>query len=357
MNAVKIIHDQTGRFRRAAALDGDGRLIDLYVDNFDRPTLEGAVYFARVEQILKDRNAAFVGLGGGLRGMLAAADARPAPAKDVGLGSLLRSGQTVIVQVKADPVGDKVAVVSMDVALPGRLLTHLPLGRGVMASKRLAGDADKRQALRQDFARRLPAQGGWIARAAAVGADDAALQAEAATLAERWRAVAEDAGKGGGPRLLRPAPDALERAQTAYAAPPSAVPPDLDLDAVLAALSQPHVPLRDGGALIIESTAALTAVDVDGGGRGNPLTVNLAAADELARQLRLRNIGGMVLVDFIRMKARSDQEQAAARLRRAVADDPAQTDVYGFTRLGLMELTRARRGRSLAETLAETPAQ
>lgn len=357
MDVARIVHDQTGRLRRAAALDADGRLIDLYVDNLDRPTLEGAVYFARVEQILKDRNAAFVSLGGGMRGMLAGADARPAPAKDVGLGSLLRSGQTVIVQVKADPVGDKVAVVSMDAALPGRLLTHLPLGRGVMASRRLAADADKRQALRQDFARRLPtqgggAQGGWIVRAAAVGADDAALQAEAATLAERWRAVADDAGKGGGPRLLRPAPDAVERAQTAYAAPLGPPPPDLDLDAALSALTRPHVPLRDGGALIIESTAALTAVDVDGGGRGNPLAVNLAAADELARQLRLRNIGGMVLVDFIRMKARSDQEQAAARLRRATADDPAQTDVYGFTRLGLMELTRARRGRSLAETLA-----
>ncbi|HRQ82237.1 MAG TPA: ribonuclease E/G, partial [Azospirillaceae bacterium] len=145
--------------------------------------------------------------------------------------------------------------------------------------------------------------------------------------------------------------------QTAYDAPttpPPAhpAPPGFDFAALLAALTRPQVALPNGGRLIIEPTAALTAVDVDGGA-GDALSVNLAAADELARQLRLRNLGGVVMADFIRLKARGDQEKLLARLRAAVADDPMQTDVYGLTRLGLAEMTRARRGRSLAETLAD----
>ena len=107
-----------------------------------------------------------------------------------------------------------------------------------------------------------------------------------------------------------------------------------------------------GGSLVIERTEALTAVDVNGGERGTPLAVNLEAARELARQLRLRNIGGVVVVDFISMKAPAEGEQVVQTLSGAVAGDPAGTQVYGMSRLGLVELTRARRGPALAEVLA-----
>ena len=347
----RLVHDATPRLRCAAALDADGRAVDLRVDRLDRPTLEDGVFLARVEQFLKNRNAALVSLGAFGRGMLAAADARPVPSPERPLGAILRAGQPIIVQVKADPVGDKAATVTMDVVLTGRLLACAPLGRGVAVSRRLAADAAARQALRDGLARRAPREVGWIIRAAAASATETALDAEAARLLALWREAAT-AGQGGEPRLLRPPPDALERLQTAYDAPTPPPPPGFDFNTLLATLTRPQVALPNGGRLIIEPTAALTAVDVDGGA-GDALSVNLAAADELARQLRLRNLGGVVMADFIRLKARGDQERLLARLRAAVADDPMQTDVYGLTRLGLAELTRARRGRGLAETLAD----
>lgn len=357
---ARLIHDATARLRYAAALDADGRAVDLRVDRLDRPTLEDGVFLARVEQFLKNRNAALVSLGAYGRGMLTAADARPVPSPERPLGATLRAGQPIIVQVKADAMGDKAATVTMDVVLTGRLLACAPLGRGVAVSRRLAVDAATRQALRDGLARRAPREVGWIIRAAAAGAAagpvagpvEAALDAEAARLLTLWRDVAAAGSAGGEPRLLRPPPDALERLQTAYDAPTPPPPPGFDFNALLATLTRPQVALPNGGRLIIEPTAALTAVDVDGGA-GDALSVNLAAADELARQLRLRNLGGVVMADFIRLKARGDQERLLARLRAAVADDPMQTDVYGLTRLGLAEMTRARRGRSLAETLAD----
>lgn len=359
----RVVADQTATLRRAAVLDGDGRLIDLYLDRLDRPTLTGAVFRARVDQILKDRNAVFVGLGDGRRGMLAAADLRPVPPKDGGVGTALRAGQTIIVQVKTDPQGDKAAVVSMDVSLTGRCLVYLPLGRGVLASKRLGLTPEARKALRAAFAAWLPTDGGWIIRGGGAGAPRDLLAAEAAALQEQWRAIAAAASVGGGgPALLRPPPDAAARALDDYGdALPAPAGGDgsagFDFDAALTALARPQAPLEGGGELVIETTAALTAIDVNAAARGNPLTVNLAAAAETARQLRLRNIGGAVLVDFINMKNRGDQERVQARLTQATADDPAQTDIYGFTRLGLLEMSRARRGAGLAELLADRPAR
>ena len=341
---TRLVHDATARLRCAAALDADGRAVDLRVDRLDRPTLEDGIFLARVEQFLKNRNAALVSLGPYGRGMLAAADARPVPSAERPLGAILRAGQLIIVQVKADAVGDKAAVVTMDVVLTGRLLACAPLGRGVAVSRRLAAAAAARQALRDGLARRAPREVGWIIRAAAAGAAaagvaeagvaEAALDAEAARLLTLWRDVAAAAGRGGEPGLLRPPPDALERLQTAYDAPtapphapPAPAPPGFDFAALLAALTRPHVALPNGGRLIIEPTAALTAVDVDGGA-GDALSVNLAAADELARQLRLRNLGGVVMADFIRLKARGDQEKLLARLR-ADADRCLRIDEAG----------------------------
>ena len=125
-----------------------------------------------------------------------------------------------------------------------------------------------------------------------------------------------------------------------------------DLDAEIDGLLGTRVPLSAGGSLVIERTEAMTVVDVNAGERGNALDTNLEAAAEIARQMRLRNVGGIVVVDFVNMRSRGESERLLASLARAVEDDPAQTQVYGISKLGLVEMTRARRGTALADLLA-----
>ena len=410
MSRLELLVDRDGPLTRAAVL-ADGRLTDLHIDHADRPSLLGAVILGRVERIATGLNGAFIDLGGGLSGLLPAADVRrpvldddspqtrshPRPgSKPAAIGALLRTGQPVVVQVKADAAGAKGPSLTMDITLPGRFLVHAPLGRDISVSKRL-GSGPERAAL----ARRiegLATGAGWIIRAGAAQVPDELLAAESEALHLQWRAIRDDARAGSAPRVLHPGPDAPTRAliEQGAAAPDSIIvddpapaggiavgegpllsglrgwcdrhAPDLlprltahrasqrlfdlrDLDSAIAELLDVRVPLPLGGSLVIERTEALTVVDVNAGERGNPVDVNLDAAAEIARQLRLRNVGGIVVVDFVNMRGRGDAERVLAALSHAVESDPVQTQVYGMSKLGLVELTRARRGTPLAALL------
>lgn len=413
MSRLELLVDRDGPLTRAAVL-ADGRLTDLHIDHADRPSLLGAIILGRVERIATGLNGAFVdlgnGLGGGLSGLLPAADVRrpilddDSPqsrahrpgAKPAPIGALLRTGQPVLVQVKADAVGAKGPSLTMDITLPGRFLVHAPLGRDIAVSKRL-GTGPERAALARRI-EQLATGAGWIVRAGAAQVSDDLLAAESEALHLQWRAIRDDARAGSAPRLLHPGPDAPTRALIEQgAAAPAAIlvddpapadqikmgdgpllsalrdwcdrhAPDLlprlsahkdaqrlfdlrDLDSAIAELLDVRVPLPLGGSLVIERTEALTVVDVNAGERGNPLDVNLDAAAEIARQLRLRNVGGIVVVDFVNMRSRGDAERVLAALSQAVESDPVQTQVYGMSKLGLVELTRARRGTPLAALL------
>ncbi|WP_035678277.1 ribonuclease E/G [Azospirillum brasilense] len=395
--ASEILIDRDGPLTRAAVLTG-GRLTDLYIDYAERPSLLGHVFLGRVERIATGLDGAFVDLGTGKSGLLSALDARGPKgrpkAKGERIGNLLRTGQTVLVQVKADATGAKGPSLTMDITLPGRFLVHAPLGRDVAVSKRLGSGPE-----RTELARRIQdiAPGaGWIVRAGAAPAPDGLLAAESDALHLAWRSIRDAAERGGGPSLLLTGPDAPRRALIEHGATaPSRIivddaalardlaewcadrAPDLeervepfdarflaapsdgrqrlfdlrDLDAEIETLLGTRVPLSGGGSLVIERTEAMTVVDVNAGERGNPLDVNLEAAAEIARQLRLRNAGGIVVVDFVNMRNRGDAERLLNALSRAVEDDPAQTQVYGLSKLGLVEMTRARRGTALAELL------
>lgn len=410
MSRLELLVDRDGPLTRAAVL-ADGRLTDLHIDHADRPSLLGAIILGRVERIATGLNGAFIDLGGGLSGLLPAADVRrpvldddspqsrshPRPgSKPAAIGVLLRAGQPVVVQVKADAAGAKGPSLTMDVTLPGRFLVHAPLGRDIAVSKRL-GTGPERAALARRI-EELVTGAGWIVRAGAAQVSDDLLAAESEALHLQWRAIRDDARAGSAPRLLHPGPDAPTRAliEQGAAAPDSIIvddpapaggilvgegpqlsalrgwcdrhAPDLlprltahrasqrlfdlrDLDTAIAELLDVRVPLPLGGSLVIERTEALTVVDVNAGERGNPVDVNLDAAAEIARQLRLRNVGGIVVVDFVNMRGRGDAERVLAALSHAVESDPVQTQVYGMSKLGLVELTRARRGTPLAALL------
>jgi len=383
VSRIDILADRSGPLTRAAVLT-DGRLTDLYIDHAGRPSLLGAVFLGRVERIATGLDAAFVDLGSGMSGLLSATDARGPKGRVERIGTLLRTGQPVLVQVKADAVGAKGPTLTMDVTLPGRFLVHAPMARGVAVSKRL-GTGPARAELLRRLGDVLVGEG-WIARAGAATATPDQLAAEADSLRLAWRAIA-DSLHGPAPARLRAGPDAPTRALIEHgsAAPAITVEgkdllralvrwcedmaPDLagriapyegtpglfemrDLDQRIADLVGRRVALSGGGSLVIERTEALTVVDVNAGERGNALDVNLEAAAEIARQLRLRNVGGIVVVDFVNMKGRSEPERVLNALAHAVADDPSQTQVYGMSKLGLVEMTRARRGTALADLLA-----
>lgn len=333
-----------------AALDGAAGVTDLYADATAEPPLYGAVVTARVMQALPGQGAAIVtwDYGGARREGYWHDAGKSAPA----------AGAVVRLQVKAAPRQGKLAQLSRDVALTGRFLMHLPQGKGVKLSRRAA-----KQNVPEGLTR-LP--GGWVVRQAALSADVDELQQEAAYLQRLaaqdqlpalacWQRALLDGGADmkalcfesaaelvAARRWLQDfAPDWVSLLQQTTDA--------LDWDSLLAEATAETLPLPDGGALTIQPTRAFWAVDVDAGAGQNHLQTNIQAARAMARQLRLRNLGGVIVVDFITLRAAAEREKLLAALRRAVRDDPAGVDVFGLSRLGLLEMTRPRRAPSLAE--------
>ncbi len=391
----ELLIDRCGPLLRAAVVT-DGKLTDLHVDHRDRTGPQtGSLWLGRVDRVAAGLNAAFVDLGTGRPGLLAAAEVRLAggrrPGSDVAIGTLLRCGQAVLVQVKAEAVGTKGPTLAMDLSLPGRALVHVPFRRGVTVSRRV-GQGAVRAALTRRLQALTPGEG-WIARAGAEDAPDHLIAAEAESLAACRRVLERAAAGIAAPARLGDAPDAGRRAVIGHGVRPLSrivvatgdeaqarwaegfaawcreVAPDLvprlvresgagrlfehhDLESQFQALVGPRVALTGGAGLVIEPTEALIAIDVNGGERGNPLAVNLEAAREIARHLRLRNLCGIIVVDFVSMSRRADGERLLDALATAVLDDPVQCEVYGLSKLGLVELTRARRGPMLADLLS-----
>ncbi|MDB5366471.1 MAG: ribonuclease, Rne [Rhodospirillales bacterium] len=360
----ELFVDLTDGYRRAALVE-DGRLCAIEIDRLDRPSEVGAVHRA-----LPDHHRPglghFLKLADGSRALLGTRSmARPEPVPN---GPLT-------VQIKSDAVGDKAAQASTDISLPGRFVIALPGSDGVRFSRRFP------DAGRSGLARLLlPLTGGWIVRTAAASADPALVLHEARALLEGWRALVQ----GDTPSLLLPAPaapqrlltetpESIDRIEIEHGAPALLAwarthAPDLverihsyrdptplfalrDLDGAIEALTQPVVPLAGGGRLVIETVTALTAIDVDAGTRSF-LDANLAAADEIARQLRLRHVGGLIVVDFVSMRSARDRSQVERALQAALARDPVETQMLPMSKFGLVELARERRGRPVAELLA-----
>ena len=343
----------------------DGRPVDLLAEPVTRPLAWGAV----VEAPVLRRDA---GGRGGWVDLSALGEGRPAwvrPARP-GTAALHDPGGRATVQVTGDARSDKGCEVTLDVALPGRFLVYRPLGVGVAGSRSLG-----KQATQQLASLLVDRPGGWILRRAAAGATAEDLAGEADRLLTMW---ASAHGRPQGDQVILPAPgvamrmvlDTADPAAIVIADPArharlkrqlSEVAPALgdrtcrdapdalerlpDLEAAL-------LPLARGGSLAIEETRALTAVDVDAGGAGDPLAVDREAAALVARHLRLRNIGGTVVIDFVGLRRPKDSKAVVGVLRRALDGDPAQVHLSDdFGPFGLVALARQRRGLCYADVL------
>jgi Rne/Rng family ribonuclease len=336
-----------------------------------------------VRRVGRDLNAAFVDCGLGADAWLGARDARflVAAGRDAPIDRMLGEGQGVLVQVRRGPADGKGPQVTGDIALAGAYLVLRSRRRAVALSERLA--RTPAAAEQRARAARLFPETGIMLRRAAPHASDAELLSELARLQDRWRQIEASASAATPPAIIHAVDDPLERVLLAQLDPALErivvgdqatlvrartwlsewQPPLADRLVVLSdpfeatgvaeqleEALQPGVPLPGGGSLIIEATAALTAIDVNGGGR-RALEANLAAVPEIARQLRLRRIGGTIVVDFIDLPARSARAGVLEALRTALADDPEPVQVFPMSRFGLIEISRRRGGSSLAEML------
>ena len=351
----EVVIEATPFGLRAALLE-DGRLLEVSMAEPGGRAPRGSVLLGRVRAIDRDLAAAFVDCGASEDGWLGARDARllsSGGVRGARLERQLREGQAVLVQVRREAQGGKGPRLTGDVALsgpclvyrprrPGAGLAERPAAKGASAAE-LAAEAARLRRLWQTIEDRAEAAQppallhgpgepvAWLL-AEQLGADperilitDPATMVRARGYLETWR-----------PALL----ERLEHLPDAFAASGA--------EEQLAAALEPLAPLPGGGALIIQPTAALTAIDVDGGGR-RALEVNLAAAGEVARQLRLRQLGGTIVVDFVDLAGVRERQRLVQTLRRALADDPAPVEVFPMSALGLVEISRQRSVPSLAE--------
>ena len=383
---------------RVALVQG-GVLQEVHIQRASRQGYVGNIYKGRVQRVLPGMQAAFVEIGLERTAFLHAADLQRACMDSTQLtpiDALLREGQDVLVQVIKDPLGSKGARLTSMISVPSRYLVLLPFDQHTGISAKIE-DAAERERLQQvvDGLRAELAPGyGVIVRTAGEAADAQALAEDLKFLCKLWGAISQQALEappgtlvhGDLPLAMRILRDLLGSevegvridnaaefrrvsqfansfipdvaGQIEFYADPA---PIFDLYGVEDELNKAlerKVPLKSGGYLIIDQTEAMTSIDVNTGaytGHRNLeetiLKTNLESAQAVARQLRLRNLGGLIIIDFIDMQNPDHQAQVLRALERGLALDPARSQVYPFSPLGLVEMTRKRTRESLGHIL------
>jgi ribonuclease E len=397
--AVQVRPDLT----QVAVLEGRS-IIEHYVSRpaDDVGQIHGNIYVGRVQNVLPGMEAAFVDIGTPKNAVLYRGDVQYDSEDIVERGGeprieqILKAKQLIVCQVTKNPIGAKGARLTQEVSIPGRFVVLIPNSKTYGISKRLPDDERKR--LRAILDRVKPAEHGLIVRTAAEGATEHELRADMTRLLTQWNQIEAKAKKVNGPALLyREPPLAVRVIREEFNAEyrgividdpqlyedvkdyVTAFNPELAdrvefFDAEVDGLplyerhhihEQIHkaldrkVWLPSGGSLIIEHTEALTVIDVNTGknvGKTNlEETVfrnNLEAAEEIARQLRLRDIGGIIVIDFIDMEIRENRRKVVDAFRDALARDKTRTQVFDISELGLVEMTRKRIGEGLLESFA-----
>ncbi len=390
---------QRGDLAQVALLE-DGVLVEHFVSRAGSESLMGNIYLGRVQNVLPSMEAAFVDIGKGRNAVLYAGevnwDAAGLAGKARRIETALSGGDTVLVQVSKDPVGHKGARLTTQISLPGRFLVYVPGGGATGISRKLPDTERKR--LKSILDRIVPSDAGVIIRTAAEGVDEEELARDVERLKTQWEEISRQADKkSNAPLQLSAEPDTLikvirdlfnsdisrlvldgDRAYEPVAAYIDAVAPELSdrvsrydgpndvfaayrIDEQIAKALERKVYLPSGGSLVIDRTEAMTVVDVNTGkytGSGGNLeeTVtknNLEAAEEVVRQLRLRDIGGIIVVDFIDMVLESNRELVMRRLTECLGRDRTRHQVAEVTSLGLIQMTRKKMGTGLVEAFSE----
>ena len=409
--SIEILVNVAPRETRAAILES-GVVQELHIECTSRRGLVSNLYKGRVSRVLPGMQAAFVEIGLERTAFLHAADIAHSASSDTLVSSaptslppiedirrLVNCGDDILVQVIKDPIGTKGARLTTFITLPSRYLVYLPRGDGVGVSSRIEDEAERtrlKTLLTELAATTVGAGGGYIVRTAAQGATSESLREDMSYLAKLWEhvrtrgaqvsagtvvhedlplalRVLRDELARGVSRVLVDSPPEYERMREFAAAfMPQGSPaielyagprPIFDLNGVeeeIAKALDRKVPLKSGGHLVIDQTEAMTTIDVNTGAyvghRNLEETIfrtNLEAAVSIARQLRLRNLGGIIIIDFIDMRDEPHRRAVLAALERALAGDRAQTHLVSLSPLGLVEMTRKRTRESLEHLLCK----
>lgn len=392
---VRRVEDRT----QIAVLEDD-ILVEHYVDRATHRSYVGNVYLGRVQNVLPSMEAAFVDIGKGRNAVLYAGevnwDSFGLDGQPKRIESVLKSGQSVLVQVTKDPVGHKGARLTSQISLPGRYLVYVPGGSMTGISRKLP---DKERArLKQILKKVMPSGAGVIVRTAAEGASEEELERDITRLAKQWDSIKRKSKSANAPSLLNSEPDLTvrvvrdvfnedfsslvvsgEEAWTTVHEYVDYVAPNLSerlshwnedrdvfaayrVDEQINKALERKVWLPSGGSLVIDRTEAMTVVDVNTGkftGQGGNLeeTVtknNLEAAEEIVRQLRLRDIGGIIVIDFIDMVLESNRDLVLRRMLECLSRDRTKHQVAEVTSLGLVQMTRKRVGQGLLEAFSHS---
>ncbi|MGC5168859.1 Rne/Rng family ribonuclease [Luteimicrobium sp. DT211] len=394
-----VVRERDGR-TQIAVLE-DGVLVEHYVSQQAQASMVGNVYLGRVQNVLPSMEAAFVDIGKGRNAVLYAGevnwDAAGLEGQPRRIEEALKSGDSVLVQVTKDPIGHKGARLTSQVTLAGRFLVLVP-GGGMTGISRKLPDTERAR-LKKILREVVPDGAGVIVRTAAEGASEEELRADVARLQAQWEAIEKKSAKSSSaPALLQGEPDLAIRVVrdifnddfgslvvegegpwSEISSYLGELAPDLAeraskwventdvfavhrIDEQLAKGMDRKVWLPSGGSLVIDRTEAMTVVDVNTGkftGSGGTLeeTVtrnNLEAAEEIVRQLRLRDIGGIIVIDFIDMVLESNRDLVLRRLVECLGRDRTKHQVAEVTSLGLVQMTRKRVGQGLVEAFSET---
>lgn len=383
---MRVLVRSSGAEHEIAALCG-GRLVEYWREKSGAQSLVGSIVLGRVERVLPAVGAAFVKIGEPRSGFL--------PLKE--MESFEKSGHSkplvtdaeVLVQVNKDAKDEKGAFLTRDIALAGLFCVFMPTNHHVGVSSRITDE--QQRAYAQEIGKEIAGgTAGIIVRHAALPVKREEVQSEYEALGALWQELAEKARYAKAPSVLYRQPSMLtallsnnvarysltvaaSKQSFAEEIPLESIPFSLQTEVELDALWQSarvsqqvqealkrQVPLANGGTLVIDEREALSTIDVNSarfvgksGEKGIALQQNLVACAEIARQIRLRNLGGIILIDFIDMGQEGEREQVQAALSQNLAGDPAKTVIHGFTSLGLLEMTRKRTRESLSRLLTE----
>ncbi|MBW4698481.1 MAG: Rne/Rng family ribonuclease [Aphanocapsa lilacina HA4352-LM1] len=380
---------------RLAAVFAEDQIQELIVASGNHQV--GDIYLGIVENVLPSIDAAFVNIGNPERnGFIHVTDLGQIRLRrsSASISELVTPQQKVLVQVMKEPTGNKGPRLTGNVSLPGRFLVLMPFGRGVNLSRRIRDD-DERNRLRALAVLIKPPGMGLLVRTEAAGMDEQGILEDLESLLKQWEKIQKQTAETRAPALLNRDEDFIQRVlRDAYSAQvnrivvdshvgvkrvkqhllnwnggrmpqgvyvehhrePSSILDYFRVNAAIREALRPRVDLPSGGYIIIEPTEALTVIDVNSGSftrsatsRETVLWTNCEAATEIARQLRLRNIAGIIIIDFIDMDARRDQLQVLEHFSKALKADKSRPQIAQLTELGLVEITRKRQGQSIYE--------